>query len=381
MRHLLDSEHQLIYETALRLAREKLQQHVEIMEEKGVFPSAIWHDLAESGYLGVGVDAAWGGSGGDYLGAALVGQAIARVSPAIALSVGAHVNLCMHNIARNGSPALKQRYLPGLASGSLVGAMALTEPHAGSDAMGIRTRAEPTEDGYLVTGTKTFITNGPIADVLVLYAVTEPERGRHGLTAFVIETTWPGFQVIHSIDKLGMRGSPTGTLAFDRMVVPSDHVLGSPGQGSHVIMSGLDLERAYYAATAIGIMEEMLAQSLSYAQQREQFGQPLAQFQLIQEKLADMATQLDAARVLTYQVLSLAQTGERVSRLAASALLFAAESANRATNQALQIHGGYGYTKDFPIERFFRDAKLLDIGAGTNEIRRILIARELLAER
>ena len=381
VRQVLDSEHQLIYETALKLAQEKLAGYVDIMESQNVLPASICQDLAGSGYLGVGVDEEFGGTGGDYLAAALVGQAISRISPAIALSVGAHVNLCMHNIFRNGSLVLKQQYLPGLASGTLVGGLALTEPNAGSDAMGIRTRAEPIDGGYLLTGTKTFITNGPIADVLVVYAVTDPKLGRHGLTAFVIETAWSGFQVAKSLDKLGMRGSPTGELVFDHMEVPDDHVLGSPNGGVRVIMSGLDLERAYYSANAIGIIEEMLDQSLRYAQQREQFGRPIAQFELIQEKLADMATQLDAARLFTYHVLSLAQTGQRVSRLAASALLFAAEAANRATNQALQIHGGYGFTKDFAIERFFRDAKLLDIGAGTNEIRRILIARELLGDR
>lgn len=381
MRHVLDREHHLIYDTALRLAREKLAGYVDVMESQNIFPSSIWRELAQAGYLGVGVDEKFGGTGGDYLSAALVGQAITRVSPAIALSIGAHVNLCMHNIFRNGSFTLKQQYLPGLASGSLIGGLALTEPNAGSDAMSIRTRAEMVDGGYLLTGTKTFITNGPIADILVVYAVTDSTLGHHGLTAFVIETAWPGFRVAKSLDKLGMRGSPTGELVFDHVEVPNDHVLGSLNDGVGVIMSGLDLERAYYSANAIGIIEEMLDQSLRYAQQREQFGHPIAHFELIQEKLADMATQLDAARLLTYHVLSLAQKGERVSRLAASALLFAAEGANRATNQALQIHGGYGFTKDFVIERFFRDAKLLDIGAGTNEIRRILIARELLGER
>lgn len=378
---VLDSEHRAIYHGALRLAREKLTGCVAQMERDNRFPPEIWQHLAEAGLLGVGVEESLGGTGGDYLAAALIVQAVTRVSPAAALSMGAHVNLCMHNILRNGSPFLQAQYLPQLASGTLIGGMALTEPDAGSDAMSIRTRAERDGADYVLTGTKTFITNGPIADLLVVYAVTEPALGTKGLSAFVVQTRWEGFHASKSFDKLGMRGSPTGELVFDHVRVSQDHLLGPLNGGVGVIMSGLDLERAYYAATAVGIMEEMLEQSLRYAQQRKQFGQPIAQFEMVEEKLADMSTQLDAARLFTYHTLAQAQRGERVSRMAASALLFAAEAANRATTQALQIHGGYGYTKDFQVERFFRDAKLLDIGAGTNEIRRLIIARELLTGR
>lgn len=375
----LDTEHQMIYDTALKLARDVLAGYVPIMEVQDRFPSEVWEHLAQAGFLGVGVSEEWGGTGGDYLAAALISQAIARVSPAIALSLGAHVNLCMHNIMRNGTDLLKQKYVPSLASGRLIGGLGLTEPNAGSDALSMRMRAERLPNGYALTGTKTFITNGPIADLLVVYAVTQQER--HGITAFVVETQESGFSVTKSLNKLGMRGSPTGELAFDHVFVPEENVLGPVNGGVGVVMKGLDLERAYYSATAVGIIEEMLEQSVTYAKQREQFGQPIAQFELIQEKLADMATHLDAARLLTLQALDLVEKGQRISRLAASALLFAAEAANRATNHALQIHGGYGYTKDFPVERFFRDAKLLDIGAGTNEIRRIVIARELLGDR
>lgn len=375
---VLNNEQQAIYRSALGVSRQKLASYVDSMEQDDRFPREIWHVLANAGFLGVGVEDDLGGSGGDYVAAALIAQAVARVSPAIALSMGAHVNLCMHNILRNGSSFLRKTYVPALASGKMIGGMALTEPGSGSDAMSIRTQAERDGSDYVLTGTKTFITNGPIADVLVVYAVTDPKSGTHGLSAFVVETRWQGFHTSKSFDKLGMRGSPTGELTFDHVYVPGTHLLGPFNGGASVMMSGLDLERAYFAATAVGIIEEMLELSLQYARQREQFSRPIAQFEMIEEKLANMSTALDAARLLTYNALTHAQNGGRISRLAASALLFAAEAANRATTEALQIHGGYGFTKDFPVERFFRDAKLLDIGAGTNEIRRLIIARQLL---
>ncbi|HEV2581529.1 MAG TPA: acyl-CoA dehydrogenase family protein, partial [Ktedonobacteraceae bacterium] len=308
-------------------------------------------------------------------------SAIARASAAIATSYFAHLNLCAHNILRNGSERQRQKYLPGLASTSTIGALALTEPDAGSDAMGIRATARPVDGGYLINGTKVFITNGPIADVMVLYAKTRPEAGSRGITAFIFETTTPGFHVARKLTKVGLHGSPTGELVFEDAFVPEENVLGTVNEGYKVVMGGLDIERAFYSVLGVGTIEEALALSLKYAQEREQFGQPIARFQLIQAKLADMYTDLEAARQVAHRAIWLAQQEGRVSKEAAAAVLFVSRAASRAANEALQIHGGSGYLTDFDVERLWRDARLGEIGAGTNEIRQLLIARELLGLR
>lgn len=377
----LSEEHQMIYNSALDFARKRLAPFVEVMEREDIFPGEVWRLLADQGYLGAGVAEQYGGSGGDYLGAALIGQAIARVSGAIALSYGAHLNLCAHNILRNGTEAQRRRYLPKLCAGEWIGGLALTEPDAGSDAMAIQTVARREGDGWALHGSKMFITNGPIADVLVVYAKTTPHTGARGVTAFIVPTDIPGFAVQKKLAKLGMLGSPTGELVFQGVRVPSENVLGEVDEGHRVVMSGLDLERAFLATGAIGFMEECLEISVRYAQQRTQFGQPIGHFQLIQAKLADMYMRLEAARIYVYEVLRLAQTGRRISKEAAAAFLLAAEGAMEAADEALQIHGGYGYIKEFPVERIWRDAKLMEIGAGTKEIRRLIIARELLGLR
>jgi isovaleryl-CoA dehydrogenase len=377
----LSDEYQMIYDSALEFARKRLAPFVEVMEREDAFPTEVWQLLAGQGYLGAGVPEQYGGSGGDYLSAALIHQAVARVSGAIALSYGAHLNLCTHNILRHGSEEQRRRHLPKPCSGKWIGGLALTEPNAGSDAMGIQMVARRDGTGWILNGFKIFITNGPIADVLVVYAKTTPVAGSRGITAFIVQTGTPGFRVAKSLEKVGMRGSPTGELTFEDVRVPKENVLGEADRGYVVLMGGLDLERAFLAAGALGSMEECLELSLRYARQRAQFGRPIGHFQLIQAKLADMYTRLVTARTYVYEVLKMAQTGERISKEAAAALLFAAESAMEAADEAVQIHGGYGYIKEFPVERIWRDAKLMEIGAGTNEIRRLIIARELLGLR
>ena len=313
--------------------------------------------------------------------AALVASALGRASISIAISYFAHLNLCAHNILRNGTEHQHAKYLPGLASASTIGALALTEPDAGSDAMGIRTTARPVHGGYLINGSKVFITNGPIADVMVVYAKTNLEAGSRGITAFIFETKTPGFRVARKLSKVGLHGSPTGELVFEDAFVPEANVLGKVNEGYKIVMSGLDIERAFYAVIGVGTIEEALHLSLKYAQEREQFGQPIASFQLIQAKIADMYTDLEAARQVAHRAIWLAQQELRVSKETAAALLFVSRAASRAANEALQIHGGWGYLTDFDVERLWRDARLGEIGAGTNEIRQLLIAHELLGMR
>ncbi len=377
----MNNEHKLIYETALNFSRKKLAQFVDIMEKEDKFPNEIWGMLAEQGYLGAGIPEKYGGSGGDDIIAALIGQAITRVSNAISLSFSAHLNLCAHNILRNGTEEQKEKYLLKLAKGKWIGGLAITEPDAGSDAMGIQMTARYSNNQWILNGNKIFITNGPIADVLVVYAKTNPKKGSRGITAFIVETGTPGFSVSRKLKKLGILGSPTGELAFQDVAVSERNVLGEIDKGYIVVMSGLDIERAFAAAICVGTMEECLELSLKYAKERNQFGQPIANYQLIQAKLADIFTNLELSRTYAYHILEKAQNGERVSKEAAAAILFAAEKAVDAVYQCLQIFGGYGYMKDFPVERFYRDIRLLTIGAGTSEIRRLLIARELLGKR
>ncbi len=377
----LPEEHQLAYESAFAFARDEIRPHNDEIESTDDFPRWMWQRLADQGYTGIAIPEEYGGSGGDFLMAALVSRGIGRANGAIAMSFGAHLNLCAHNILRNGNEEQKQKYLPKLASTAMIGALGLTEPNAGSDAMGIQMTARETRGGYLLNGTKMFITNGPIADVIIVYAKTKPEAGSRGITAFIFETNTPGYYVARKLQKVGMRGSPTGELVFEDAFVPEENVLGRVNEGFKVVMSGLDLERAFFAVSAIGGLEAALEVSIKYAQEREQFGQPIANFQLIQAKIADMYTDLEAARLMAHRSMWLAQQGKRVSKEAAAALLFTARASMRAADEALQIHGGWGYLTDFEVERMWRNAKLGEIGAGTNEIRQLLIARELFGMR
>ncbi len=377
----LPEEYQLAYQSAFDFGQKEIRPHNAEIERTDDFPPWLWKRLADQGYTGIAIPEEYGGSGGDYMMAALVARGIGRANGAISMSYGAHLNLCAHNILRNGTEEQKRKYLPGLASTEMIGALGLTEPNAGSDAMGIRTIARPVDGGYLINGSKVFITNGPIADVIILYTKTRPEAGSRGITAFIFETKTPGFAVARKLQKLGMHGSPTGELVFEDAFVPAENVLGKVDEGYKVVMSGLDIERAFYAVSGIGGLEAALEMSIKYAKEREQFGQPIANFQLIQAKLADMYTDLEAGRHMAHRALWLAQQGKRVSKEAAAALLFVARASSRAANEALQIHGGWGYLTDFEVERLWRNARLGEIGAGTTEIRQLLIARELLGMR
>jgi isovaleryl-CoA dehydrogenase len=377
----LPEEYQLAYQSAFDFGQKEIRPHNAEIERTDDFPPWLWKRLADQGYTGIAIPEEYGGSGGDYMMAALVARGIGRANGAISMSYGAHLNLCAHNILRNSTEEQKRKYLPGLASAEMIGALGLTEPNAGSDAMGIRTIARPVDGGYLINGSKVFITNGPIADLIILYTKTRPEAGSRGITAFIFETKTPGFAVARKLQKLGMHGSPTGELVFEDAFVPTENVLGKVDEGYKVVMSGLDIERAFYAVSGIGGLEAALEMSIKYAKEREQFGQPIANFQLIQAKLADMYTDLEAARHMAHRALWLAQQGKRVSKEAAAALLFVARASSRAANEALQIHGGWGYLTDFEVERLWRNARLGEIGAGTTEIRQLLIARELLGMR
>jgi isovaleryl-CoA dehydrogenase len=374
----LTEDERALRDATRRFVRKEIQPVADRMDREDYFPRDVFRRLGEQGFLGPTVPTSYGGLGLSYLSQALILEEIARVSPALALSVGAHSNLFADNVGRNGSEAQRQSFLPSVVRGDSVGALALTEPNAGSDAVSLRTRAERQGDHYVLNGSKQFITNGPVADSLLVYAKTAPDRGAHGISAFLLRRDTPGFSVARSLDKMGMRGSPTGELAFQDCHVPADQLVGVENEGVRVMMSGLNVERAVLSAIPVGIMAECLERSLAYAREREQFGQKIGRFQLIQEKLANMYTELEASRQLLYAALEQVTVDPRRMGLSAAALTYSSEASTRAALEAIQIHGGYGYMRDLPLERLARDAKLLEIGAGTSEIRRLLLARELL---
>ena len=378
MEFSLSDEDRDLQSAIRRFARKEIAPVADRMDREDLFPRDVFRRLGEQGFLAPTLAADCGGLGLSYVAQALILEEIARVSPALALSVGAHSNLFADNLQRNGTDEQRRTFLPGVADGSLVGALALTEPNSGSDAVSLRTRAERDGNHYLLTGSKQFITNGPVADVLLVYAKTAPDRGTHGISAFVLRRDTPGFSVAKSLDKMGMRGSPTGELAFDRCRVPLAQLVGHENDGVRVMMSGLNVERAVLTAIPVGIMAECLERSIEYSRQREQFGQKIGRFELIQEKLANMSTRLEASRLLLYYALDTVARDPRRMAPAAAALTFASEASTNVALEAIQIHGGYGYMRDLPLERLARDAKLLEIGAGTSEIRRLLVARELL---
>ena len=374
---LVEEEIQLA-EAARRFARKEIAPVAERMDREDYFPRDVFRRLGEHGFLGITIPTEWGGLGLPYRAQAIVLEEIARESPAFALSVGAHSNLFANNLAMNGTDAQRTEFLPACVRGEMIGALALTEPDAGSDAVSIRSRAVRGPDGYTLNGSKQFITNGPVADVMLVYAKTAPENASRGISAFLVQRTMPGFSVTKSLDKMGMRGSPTGELAFQDVALPLGARVGHENDGVRIMMSGLNVERAVLAAIPVGIIAECLDRSLAYARQREQFGQKIGRFELIQEKLANMYTDLEASRLLLYRALDAVTSDVRSRRAAAAALTFASEASTRCALEAIQIHGGYGYMRDLPLERLARDAKLLEIGAGTSEIRRLLIAQELL---
>jgi isovaleryl-CoA dehydrogenase len=344
------------------------------------FPRELWPRLGALGLLGITVEEEYGGTDMGYLAHVIAMEEISRASAAVGLSYGAHSNLCINQIRRNGTLSQKKRYLPALISGEQIGALAMSEANAGSDVVGMKLRAERSGDRYLLNGTKMWITNGPEADVLVVYAKTDTRAGARGITAFLVERAFPGFSASPKLDKLGMRGSDTGELVFRDCEVPADNVLGAEGKGVEVLMSGLDYERAVLAGGPLGIMQACLDMVLPHLHRREQYGQPIGEFQLMQGKLADMYVALSASRAYVYAVARACDGGTVTRKDAAGAILFAAEKATWMALEAIQCLGAMGYMSDSPAGRLLRDAKLYEIGAGTSEIRRWLIGRDLFHE-
>ncbi len=364
-----------------RFARRHIEPLAREIDQTNEFPRKLWPLLGQLGVLGLTVPEADGGAGLGYLAHCVVMEEISRYSAAVGLSYGAHSNLCVNQIARHATPAQRAAYLPKLISGEHVGALAMSEPDAGSDVVSMKTHAEQRGDHFLLSGSKMWITNGPDADVIVVYAKTDPELGGRGITAFLVETASPGFRTAQKLDKLGMRGSNTCELVFEECPVPAENILGKRGHGVQVLMSGLDYERVVLSAGPLGIMQACLDLVLPYVHERKQFGKPIGEFQLMQGKLADMYTTLSACRAYVYAVARSCDAGHSSRKDSAGCILYAAEKATQCALEAIQALGGNGYINDFPAGRLLRDAKLYEIGAGTSEIRRMLIGRTLFEER
>ncbi len=356
---------------------DRIAPRAEEIDRTNKFPRDLWPELGQLGLLGITVEEEYGGTGMGYLEHCVAMEEISRGSASVGLSYGAHSNLCVNQLRRNGTEAQKRRYLPKLISGEHVGALAMSEPGAGSDVVGMRTRAERRGDRYVLNGSKMWITNGPEAETLIVYAKTDPAAGHRGITAFIIEKGFAGFSTAQKLDKLGMRGSDTCELVFQDCEVPEENVLGKINDGVKVLMSGLDYERAVLAAGPLGIMHACLDAVLPYVHERKQFGEPIGSFQIMQAKLADMYVTMNAAKAYVYSVARACDRGETTREDAAGAILFAAEKATAIALDAIQCLGGNGYINDYPTGRLLRDAKLYEIGAGTSEIRRMLIGREL----
>ena len=380
LNHDLGETVDIVRETVRQFTSVEIAPRADEIDQTNEFPRDLWPRLGDLGLLGVTASEEYGGAGLGYLAHTVVMEEISRGSASVGLSYGAHSNLCVNQIFRNGNEEQKRRYLPSLITGEHVGALAMSEPEAGSDVVSMRLRAEKRSDRYVLNGSKMWITNGPDADTLVVYAKTDPDAGSRGITAFLVERGFPGYTPSPKLDKLGMRGSNTSELVFEDCEVPKENVLGEEGRGVAVLMSGLDFERLVLTGGPLGIMQSCLEAVVPYVHQREQFGQPIGEFQLIQAKLADMYTSLSACQSYTYAVARAADRGRISRKDAAGCLLFSAERATEMTLQAIQTLGGNGYTNEFPVGRLLRDAKLYEIGAGTSEIRRMLIGRELFQE-
>jgi isovaleryl-CoA dehydrogenase len=382
----LSTEEMEILTQADRFAQAELYPLAQRMDDEEWWPEAIFPKIGETGYFGVTAPEQYGGSGMDVFTSGLILQAFGRWNHALALAWVAHENLCLHNILRNANDAQKQKYVPGLCKGTAIGALGLTEPGAGSDALGsMRTTARREGGYYYLNGSKIYITNGPVADVLLVYAKTDKDKGAQGISAFIVEKDFPGFKVAQKLIKMGFRGSQTAELVFEDCKVPAENLVGEENRGVKVVMSGLDLERAMISPICLGIAERAFALALDYARQRKQFGRPIADFQMIQAKLAEMYTLVESMRLFTYQVLRAANVisedeggrGE-IHKLTAAGVLYVAETMNTVLNEAVQVHGGTGYIWESEINRLYRAIKLLEIGAGTSEVRKMIISKELL---
>ena len=378
--HSLGETISLIRDTVRQFSSQEIAPRADEIDRTDSFPRDLWPRLGDLGLLGITVSEEYGGSGLGYLAHAVTMEEISRGSASVGLSYGAHSNLCVNQIFRNGSDKQKRRYLPRLISGEDVGALAMSEPDAGSDVVSMALRAEKKGDHYVLNGTKMWITNGPEADTFIIYGKTDPESGSRGITAFLVEKSFSGFHASPKLDKMGMRGSSTSELVFQDCEVPEENVLGGVGEGARVLMSGLNFERLVLAGGPLGIMQSCLDVVIPCVHQREQFGQPSGEFQLIQAKLADMYTAISASQSYVYSVARAADRGESSRKDSAGCLLFAAEQATKVALQAVQTLGGNGYLNDFATGRLLRDAKLYEIGAGTSEIRRMLIGRELFQD-
>ncbi|WP_120495920.1 isovaleryl-CoA dehydrogenase [Kiloniella sp. EL199] len=376
----LGEEIDMLRDSVKAFANAEIAPRAAEIDETNEFPMDLWRKMGDMGLLGITADESYGGSGMGYLAHIVTMEELSRASASVALSYGAHSNLCVNQIKRNGTDAQKSRYLPKLITGEHVGALAMSEPGAGSDVVSMRLKAEKKGDRYVLNGNKMWITNGPDADTLVVYAKTDPEAGPKGITAFIIEKNFPGFSVAQKLDKLGMRGSNTGELVFQDCEVPEENILGELNGGVRVLMSGLDYERAVLSGGPLGIMSSCLDVIVPYIHERKQFGKAIGEFQLMQGKMADIYATWNACRSYVYAVGQACDRGETTRKDAAGAILYSAEKATWMAGESIQVLGGNGYINEFPTGRLWRDAKLYEIGAGTSEIRRYLIGRELFGE-
>ncbi|KEQ19614.1 isovaleryl-CoA dehydrogenase [Endozoicomonas numazuensis] len=376
----LGETNDMLREQVKQFCDNEIAPRAQEVDRSNQFPMDLWQKFGEMGLLGITVEEEYGGSGMGYLAHAIAMEEISRASASVALSYGAHSNLCVNQIKRNGNEAQKQKYLPKLISGEHIGALAMSEPNAGSDVVSMKLKAEKKNDRYILNGNKMWITNGPDAHTYVIYAKTEPEKGSRGITAFIVERDFKGFSRAQKLDKLGMRGSNTCELVFEDCEVPEENVLGTVNEGVAVLMSGLDYERVVLSGGPTGIMQSCMDIVIPYIHDRKQFGQSIGEFQLIQGKVADMYSQMNASKAYLYAVAAACDRGESTRKDAAGVILYCAERATQMALDAIQILGGNGYINDYPTGRLLRDAKLYEIGAGTSEIRRMLIGRELFQE-